>query len=112
MANESEFVSVPRVKDILEDVQEGRELNYEQKLALEHATYSVRTSPKEAEKLIKALMEHERITEALAFKIVEIWPTHPDDVKAIFAKERFTLKDDEVQDILQKVADHEKTTKK
>jgi DNA-directed RNA polymerase subunit F len=108
MVKESEFVSIPRVKDILEDVQEGRELNYEQKLALEHATYSVRTKPSEAKKLIKALMEHERITEALAFKIVEIWPTHPDDVKAIFAKERFTLKEDEIADIIQKVADHEK----
>lgn len=112
MAKESEFVSIPEVKDILENVQENRELNYEQKLALEHATYSVQTSQKEAEKLVKALMEHERITENLAFKIVEIWPTHADDVKAIFAKERFTLKEEEIQDILQKVADHEKTIKK
>ena len=108
MANESEFVSIPNVKTILEEVQEKRELNYEQKLALEHATYSVRTTPAQAKKLVKALMEHERITESLAFKIVEIWPTHSDDVKAIFAKERFTLKEDEIEDILQKLADHEK----
>ena len=111
MAKNSEFVSIPMVKNILEEVSEGRELNYEQKLALEHATYSVQTTTKDAEKLIKALMEHDRITEALAFKIVEIWPTHPDDVKAIFAKERFTIKEEDIQDILQKVADHEKTKK-
>ncbi len=111
MANGSKFVSIPEVKDILEEVSEGRELNYEQKLALEHATYSIQTTSKDANKLIKALMEHERITEALAFKIVEIWPTHPDDVKAIFAKERFTIKEEDIQDILQKVADHEKTKK-
>ena len=111
MAENSEFVSIPEVKDILEEVSEGRELNYEQKLALEHATYSVQTTTKDATKLIKALMEHERITEALAFKIVEIWPTHPDDVKAIFAKERFTIKEEDIQEILQKVADHEKTKK-
>ena len=111
MANGSKFVSIPEVKDILEEVGEGRELNYEQKLALEHATYSVQSTSKDANKLIKALMEHERITEALAFKIVEIWPTHPDDVKAIFAKERFTITSEDVQDILQKVADHEKTKK-
>jgi DNA-directed RNA polymerase subunit F len=111
MAKESEYVSIPEVKEILEGMQgdEEHELNYEQKLALEHATYSVHTTPKEAEKLVKDLMEHERITEALAFKIVEIWPTHADDVKAIFAKERFTLKEDEVEEILQKVADHEKS---
>ena len=111
MANGSKFVSIPEVKDILEEVGEGRELNYEQKLALEHATYSVQTTPKNANDLIKALMEHERITEALAFKIVEIWPTHPDDVKAIFAKERFTITEEDIQVILQKVADHEKTKK-
>lgn len=111
MANGSKFVSIPEVKDILEEVGEGRELNYEQKLALEHATYSVQTTPKNANNLIKALMEHERITEALAFKIVEIWPTHPDDVKAIFAKERFTITEEDIQVILQKVADHEKTKK-
>ena len=111
MANGSKFVSIPEVKEILEEVGEGRELNYEQKLALEHATYSVQSTSKDANKLIKALMEHERITEALAFKIVEIWPTHPDDVKAIFAKERFTITSEDVQDILQKVADHEKTKK-
>ncbi len=111
MAENSEFVSIPEVKDILEEVSEGRELNYEQKLALEHATYSVQTTTEDATKLIKALMEHERITEGLAFKIVEIWPTHPDDVKAIFAKERFTIKEEDIQEILQKVADHEKTKK-
>ena len=111
MANGSKFVSIPEVKDILEEVGEGRELNYEQKLALEHATYSIQTTSKDANNLIKALMEHERITEALAFKIVEIWPTHPDDVKAIFAKERFTITEEDIQVILQKVADHEKTKK-
>jgi DNA-directed RNA polymerase subunit F len=108
MVEEERFVSIPKVRDILEDVQEARELNYEQKLALEHATYSVQTDQKKADKLIKELMKHERITEALAFKIVEIWPTHVDDVKAIFAKERFTLKEDEVETILQAVADHSK----
>ena len=112
MVKGSEFVSIPEVKDILEDVQEGRELNYEQKLALEHATYSVHTTQKDANKLAKSLMEHERITDSLAIKIIEIWPTHADDVKAIFAKERFTLKEEDIQDILQKVADHEKITKK
>jgi DNA-directed RNA polymerase subunit F len=105
---ESQFVSISRVKDILEDISEDRELNYEQKLALEHATYSIHTTPEAAKELIGRLMEHERITEALAYKIVEIWPTHVDDVKAIFAKERFTLKEDEVETILQAVADHEK----
>jgi DNA-directed RNA polymerase subunit F len=109
MAGNEKFVSIPDVKGILEDVQEARELNYEQKLALEHATYSVQTTTKEAVKLIKELMKHERITESLAFKIVEIWPTDPDDVKAIFAKERFTLKEDEVEAILQTVADHQKS---
>ena len=100
----NKFMSIPAVKDILEAVQEGRELNYEQKLALEHATYTTQTTPEKALELVEALKEHERITDAIAFKIVEIWPTHEDDVKAIFAKERFTLKEDEVEKILKLVS--------
>ena len=108
MTNVSNFVNIPEVQVILEKVAEERELNYEQKLALEHATYSVQTTPEAAKELIAKLMEHERITETLAYKIVEIWPTHSDDVKAIFAKERFNLQEDEVETILQAVADHMK----
>ncbi len=105
---EDKFMSIPEVKDILEAVQEGRELNYEQKLALEHATYTTHTTPEKAAELVEALKEHERITDAIAFKIVEIWPTHEDDVKAIFAKERFTIKEDEVERILKLVSKYSK----
>jgi len=104
------LVSIPEVKKVLESTQSGHELTYEQKLALEHATYSAKTDPKNALKLVEELRKNERITDSIAFKIVEIWPEHPDDVKAIFAKERFTLKEDEVEGILKLVSRHGRTS--
>jgi len=103
------LVSIPEVKKVLESTQQSRELTYEQKLALEHATYSAKTDPRNAQKLVEELRKIERITDGIAYKIVEIWPEHPDDVKAIFAKERFTLKEDEVEGILKLVSRHGKS---
>jgi DNA-directed RNA polymerase subunit F len=108
MSGEERLMSIPEVKEILETIQAGRELSYEQKLALEHATYSSKTDPDSARKLVAELKKHERITDTIAFKIIEIWPTHPDDVKAIFAKERFTIKEDEVEEILKLVSKYER----
>ncbi len=105
---EERFVSIPEVKEVLEGVQGSRELTYEQKLALEHSTYSTKTDPKNAGKLIDDLKKNERITDTIAFKIVEIWPSHVDDVKAILAKERFTLKEDEVEAIIKLVSKYER----
>jgi DNA-directed RNA polymerase subunit F len=108
MSGEEKLMSIPEVKQVLEGVQGSRELSYEQKLALEHATYSSKTDPESAQKLVKELEKNERITDTIAYKIVEIWPSHADDVKAIFAKERFTLKEDEVDTILKLVSKYER----
>jgi len=52
------------------------------------------------------LVKLERISEPVAYKIVDILPVHPDEVRAIFAKERFTLEDDEIKMILKIVEEH------
>ena len=42
----------------------------------------------------------ENIGDIHAYKIADILPVSEDDVKAIFAKERFTLSESEIKDIL------------
>jgi DNA-directed RNA polymerase subunit F len=42
----------------------------------------------------------ERVSESIAYKIAELLPQHPDDVRAIFAKERFNLEEKEVKQIV------------
>ena len=88
------------VKKLLEKEEKKRELTYEQKLALEHAKHFAKVGMTKAKKMADELMTIERITEPFAYKIVDILPMHPDEVRAIFAKERFTLEDDEIKKII------------
>jgi DNA-directed RNA polymerase subunit F len=95
-------VSLVEVKNILKKVEkERKELIYEQRIALEHAQKFARLSVKETKDLIKALIELENIEEYHAFKIADVLPTSADDVKAIFAKERFTPSENEINKILE-----------
>jgi DNA-directed RNA polymerase subunit F len=94
-------VSLAEVKNLLEKEQKKRELTYEQKLALEHAKHFSQISLAKTKKMVSELMKIERITEPFAYKIVDILPMHPEEVRAIFAKERFTLEDKEIKKIIQ-----------
>ncbi len=95
------IVSLPEVKNMLKKIEkERKELIYEQRIALEHAQKFAKLSVKQTKDLIKDLMKLENIGEAHAYKIADILPTSEDDVKAIFAKERFTPSESEIKDIL------------
>ncbi|UCF08976.1 MAG: RNA polymerase [Thermoplasmata archaeon] len=106
MAEESRYVSLAEVKNLLEKEAKKRELSYEQNLALDHAKHFSAISMTKAKKMADELMELERITEPFAYKIVDILPMHPEEVRAIFAKERFTLEEDEIKKILKIVEKH------
>jgi DNA-directed RNA polymerase subunit F len=96
----TKFVSLAEVKILLEKEEKKRELTYEQKLALEHAKHFAKIGVIKAKKMAQELTELERITESFAYKIVDILPVHPEEVRAIFAKERFTLEDSEIKKII------------
>jgi DNA-directed RNA polymerase subunit F len=49
-------------------------------------------------------MEH--VSEFHAFKIADLLPTHPDDVRAVFAKERFTLGKEEIEKVIKVVENY------
>ncbi len=100
MEEEIRHVSLAEVKNLLEKEEKRRELTYEQKLALEHAKHFSKIGVTKARKMAEELVKLERITETFAYKIVDILPLHPDEVRAIFAKERFTLEEDEIKKII------------
>ena len=100
MVDEEEFASLGDVKNLLTKSEKEGELTYEQRLALEHANQFSGLNVKDTNKLIKALVKMERVSESLAFKIAELLPQHPDEVRPIFAKERFTLEDNEIKEII------------
>jgi DNA-directed RNA polymerase subunit F len=51
-------------------------------------------------------MKVEHVEELQAYKIADILPNTEDDVKAIFAKERYTPNDKEIKTILEIVKKH------
>jgi len=95
------LVSLSEVKNMLKKIEkERKELIYEQRIALEHAQKFAKLSVKQTKDLIKNLMKLENIEEIHAYKIADILPTSEDDVKAIFAKERYTPNESEIKKIL------------
>ena len=106
MVEEVRQVPLTEVKNLLEKEAKKRELSYEQNLALDHAKHFTTISMTKAKKMADELMKLERISEPFAYKIVDILPMHPEEVRAIFAKERFTLEEDEIKKILKIVEKH------
>jgi DNA-directed RNA polymerase subunit F len=100
-----EYLTVSEVKALLKKEQKERgELSQEQSLALQHAETFSRLSVKKARELVKELQEIEHVNEMYAVKITDLLPTEPEDVRAIFARERFTLSKEETERILETVA--------
>ena len=103
MDDEARTVSLADALKVLEKEGEKRELGYEQKLALAHAQQFSRLKTDESEKLKAELMKLEHMNDNLAYKIVEMLPNHPDDVRVIFSKERHALSPAEIDAILEAV---------
>lgn len=97
---DKKIATLAEVKEILAQKQELGELTAEQKLAFEHTQRFARVDAKKAKKLVKELTELGFISEINAVKIADIMPNHPDDVRAIFAKERASIEKKDVEKIL------------
>jgi DNA-directed RNA polymerase subunit F len=101
------IVSLAEVKNMLKKIsKERKELIYEKRIALEHAERFARLSAKQTKDLITELMKLEHMEEIHAYKIADILPNTDDDLKAIFAKERYTPNDKEIKMILEVIKKH------
>jgi DNA-directed RNA polymerase subunit F len=80
---------------------EGKEFVFEQKRALEHAKSSVKLGKKDAQALAKEISELGlNLTKEWTVKIVDLLPESVDDVRAIFAKERFKYEEADIKKII------------
>jgi DNA-directed RNA polymerase subunit F len=100
------LLSLGEVKKLLEKESKERELTPEQTLALQHSESFARLGPAKVKKLIAELTKMEHVSEFHAFKIADLLPTHPDDVRAVFAKERFTLGKEEIEKVIKVVENY------
>lgn len=100
-------VSLAEVKNILKKVnKERKELLYEQRIALEHAQKFAKLNVKKTNDLIDDLKKLEILEERHIYKIADLLPITEDDVKAIFAKERIKLGENEIKNILNLIRKH------
>jgi DNA-directed RNA polymerase subunit F len=104
-AQPARLVTISEVRDLLEREQGLRaELSYEQNLALEHAKLFTKMDAKRADELAQRLLKlGGRMTEYFAYRIADIMPTHADDVRAIFARDRSVPDEAEIAKIIDTV---------
>ena len=103
-----EYISLAEVRDLLTEEMEKREeeFNPVQKAALSHAQTIYKLSAEDSKSIREELMQIEFVTEPVAYKIADILPKYPEEVRAIFSKERVNLEEGDVNKILEIVAKH------
>lgn len=100
-----QYISMAEVKELLNEANEKRttELSTIQKSALQHAQ-TMKLSKEQADELIKEVSALEFTTDATSCKIADILPKYPEDVRAIFSKERIALEADDINKVIDIVA--------
>jgi len=95
------YVALADVKAMLDAESGKRELVAAQRSAMEHSLAMVTLSPEDIKKLTAELRALKFMTDYAAYKIGDILPKYPEDVRAIFAKERVNLSADDVKQIIE-----------
>jgi len=87
--------------------EEEVEIRYERRKASEHTTKFAKGGAKESRALINELLGLAKMKEGIAIRIADLMPKSPNEVRAIYAKERFTLTEADIEGILDCVAKYE-----
>lgn len=104
-----QYVTLAEVRELLEAEAEIRgydNLLQSQKAALDHAQTVCSISLDQANAIIDEVKQIDIVTDAVALKIADLLPRYPEDVRAIFSKERITLEPAQIQQIIDIVEKH------
>jgi DNA-directed RNA polymerase subunit F len=105
-----EYLTIAETKQILADLEaeraadEEREMRYELARALEHVNRFATLDADEAQEFVSQLLELDKVDESTAHKIVDLKPQDRDELRAVYAQERYSLSGDELDDILNVVS--------
>jgi len=103
---DEEYLTVAEAKEVLEGLEaeraadEDREMRYELARAVEHVNRFATLDPAEAREFVDQLLDIEKVDEATAHKIVDLKPRDRDELRSIYAQERFSLSGEELDEIL------------
>lgn len=78
-----------------------RTLSYELRKSIDHADSLGKASVSSAKKLMAELQSLEKMTPEIAARIVNIMPKSRDEIRAIYAKERFSMLPEDIDQILE-----------
>jgi DNA-directed RNA polymerase subunit F len=100
-----EILTLAEVKEALEEIRlrradEPEELGYELRRAIKHAEIFSHGMGEESRKMAEELSGLEKMTPEIEIKIADIRPKTKDEIRALYAKERFTLSDEDLDAIL------------
>lgn len=105
MEEEEQYLTLAEIKALLEvEERQRKDLSHEQRYALVHAETFGRLPQDQTSALLADLLQVEMMTPGNAAKLADLLPTHADDVRAVFAKERFSLSKEDVDKVVQIVA--------
>jgi DNA-directed RNA polymerase subunit F len=107
---DEQFLTTAEAKQLLADVEqertldEDREMRYELARAIEHVNRFSNMSGADARALVEELAEFEKVTTPTAVKIADLLPRDRDELRSVFAQERYSLDGDELDEIINVVA--------
>ena len=89
------------VKEILEGrKKEQEQLGYEQTQSLENLEKFTKFSKAETEKLVEKIAKAGKLNDDQAVKVVDVRPGNPGTLRAVLAKDRVEVSDEQVKEIL------------
>lgn len=103
---DEEYLTVAEAKVLLEEIEveraadEDREMRYELARAIEHVNEFALLDPEEAQELVDELEAHDKVDEQTAYKIADLLPQSRDELRAVYAQQRYSLSGDELDEIL------------
>ncbi|WP_440771793.1 RNA polymerase Rpb4 family protein [Natronorubrum sp. DTA28] len=109
---DEEFLTISETKELLADIEaeramdEERELRYELARAIEHVNRFTVLEPEEAQNLVDDLQELEKVDEPTAYKIANLLPRNRDELRSVYAQQRYSLSGDELDEILNVLAQY------
>ncbi|MCT8336871.1 RNA polymerase Rpb4 family protein [Methanoculleus sp. Afa-1] len=106
-----ERMLLPELRDTLLSVEaarleSGEEMSYEFRKSIEHANQLTKASSEKGRALVDELLKLEKMKEEIAYRIANLMPRTRDELRAIYAKERFNLTTEELDEILDLVMTH------
>jgi DNA-directed RNA polymerase subunit F len=104
-----EILTLGEVRELLDQIKkeretENKELGYELRKAIAHAETFSRLDATKSRELMNELLKLEKMKPEIAVRIADVLPMSNDELRSIYAKERYTLSETELKQILDLVA--------